>query len=148
MDKKLKEHLLEVLKDIIPYVRGILVYGSFIKGYADVRSDIDICVIEKEEIESKVLYDTILAVSANKRYDIVVFNAISWYLRGEILENNEVIYAEDDADLDFWLYKQLKIWSGMKRRQGLVSADDLIGRVKEGRIKKNLKKEGKAVEVE
>ena len=135
MDKK--EQLLGVLKDMIPYVKGILVYGSFIKGYADVKSDIDICVIEKEGIESKVLYERILKVSADERYDIVIFNRIPWYLRGEILENNEVIYAEDDDDLDFWLYKQLKVWKGMKRRQQLVSADDLIARAEEGRLKRD-----------
>lgn len=131
MDKKMKERLLDVLKDVMPYVRGILVYGSFIKGYADRNSDIDICVIQKEGIESKDLYERILYVSADERYDIVAFNEIPWYLRGEILENHEVIYAEDEDDLDFWLYKQLKIWNGMKRRQGVVSAEDLIGRVKE-----------------
>ena len=131
MDSEMKERLLDVLKDVMPYVRGILVYGSFIKGYADRNSDIDICVIQKEGIESKDLYERILYVSADERYDIVVFNEIPWYLRGEILENHEVIYAEDTDELDFWLYKQLKIWNGMKRRQRLVSAEDLIGRVKE-----------------
>ena len=132
-----KEQLLDLLKDMLPYVKGILVYGSFIKGYADLKSDIDICVIKKEGIESKVLYERILKVSADERYDIVIFNKIPWYLRGEILENNEVIYAEDDDDLDFWLYKQLKIWNGMKRRQRLVSADDLIARAEEGRLKRD-----------
>ncbi|MGB2728541.1 MAG: nucleotidyltransferase domain-containing protein [Halobacteriota archaeon] len=133
MDSEMKERLLDVLKDVMPYVRGILIYGSFIKGYADRNSDIDICVIQKEGIESKdcfALYERILFVSADERYDIVVFNEIPWYLRGEILENHEVIYAADADDLDFWLYKQLKIWNGMKRRQRLVSAEDLIGRAK------------------
>jgi predicted nucleotidyltransferase len=145
MDKKMKEHFLEVVKDVMPYVKGILVYGSVIKGYADVKSDIDICVIEKEGIEPKdcfAVYEKILEVSANERYDIVVFNKIPWYLRGEILENNEVIYAEDKDDLDFWLYKQLKIWNGMKRRQRSVSAEDLIGRVKEGGLKSSRKNRG------
>ena len=136
MDKKMKEQLLDVLKEVIPYVKGILIYGSFIKGYADVNSDIDICVIQKDEgkegedLNLKELYKKILRVSANKRYDIVIFNVIPWYLRGEILENNEVLYAENADELDFWLYKQSKIWNGMKRRQSLVSADDLIERLK------------------
>jgi predicted nucleotidyltransferase len=132
MDKKMKEQLLDVLKDVIPYVKGMLIYGSFIKGYADVNSDIDICVIQKEEegVDLKELYKKILRVSANKRYDIVVFNEIPWYLRGEILENNEILYAENADELDFWLYKQSKIWNEMKRRQSLVSADDLIERLK------------------
>ena len=137
MDMKMKEQLLDVLKDLVPYVKGLLVYGSLIKGYADVTSDIDICAIEKEGIESKDLYERILKVSADKRYDIVMFNKIPWYLKGEILENNEVVYAENADDLDFWLYKQLKIWNGMKKRQSTVSADDLIGRVEEGRLKKD-----------
>jgi predicted nucleotidyltransferase len=122
---------------MVPYVKGILVYGSFTKGYADVTSDIDICAIEREGIESKDLYERILKVSADKRYDIVMFNKIPWYLKGEILENNEVVYAENADDLDFWLYKQLKIWNGMKKRQSTVSADDLIDRVEEGRLKKD-----------
>ena len=134
MAKEMKERLLDALKDVMPYVKGILVYGSFIKGYADRSSDIDICVIQKEGIESKdcfALYERILFVSADERYDIVVFNEIPWYLRGEILKNHVVIYATDADELDFWLYKQLKIWNGMKRRQRIVSAEDLIGRVKE-----------------
>ncbi|MFZ2070953.1 MAG: nucleotidyltransferase domain-containing protein [Halobacteriota archaeon] len=133
----LKEQLLDVLKDLVPYVKGLLVYGSFIKGYADMTSDIDICAIERAGIESKDLYERILKVSADKRYDIVVFNKIPWYLKGEILENNEVVYAENADDLDFWLYKQLKIWNGMKKRQSTVSADDLIDRVEEGRLKRD-----------
>jgi hypothetical protein len=71
-----------------------------------------------------------LRVYANKRYDIGIFNVIPGYLRGEILENNEVLYAENADELDFWLYKRSKIWNGMKRRQSLVSADDLIERLK------------------
>lgn len=114
MDKSMKQQLLDVLKDLVPYVKGLLVYGSLIKGYADMTSDIDICAIEKEGIESKDLYERILNVSADKRYDIVVFNKIPWYLNGEILENNEVVHAENADDLDFWLYTQLKIWDGMK----------------------------------
>ena len=104
------------------------------------NSDIDICVIQKDEGEEgedlnlKELYKRILRVSANKRYDIVIFNVIPGYLRGEILENNEVLYAENADELDFWLYKQSNIWNGMKRRQSLVSADDLIERLKETRL--------------
>jgi len=86
-----------------------------------VKSDIDICLIPKGSIELKELYDRILYASADERYDIAVFNEIHWYLRAEILEHNAVIYAEDEYELDFWLYKYSKTWLGMKRRQRLVS---------------------------
>ncbi len=55
-------------------------------------------MIPKGSIELKELYDRILYVSADERYDITVFNEIPWYLRGEILEHNEVIYADDLID--------------------------------------------------
>jgi predicted nucleotidyltransferase len=138
MDRELKEELLEVLKNIIPYAQGILVYGSFVKGYADRGSDIDICVIPKEGIDLKELYEQILSVSADERYDIVAFTEIPWYLKGEILEDNEIIYAEDEDKLDFWLYKRLKIWNSMKRRQHLVSAADLIKRARSKWVGKRL----------
>ena len=128
MDREI-EDLLNALKDIIPYARGIIVYGSFIKGYADERSDIDICIIKKEGIDLKDLYDRILYVSANERYDIVIFDEIPWYLRGEILENGKIVYAEDMDELDFWLYKRLKIWRDMKRRQKQVRVEDLVSRL-------------------
>ncbi|MEA2055057.1 MAG: nucleotidyltransferase domain-containing protein [Candidatus Thermoplasmatota archaeon] len=130
MDKKIKKNMLNALKDIVQYAKGIMVYGSFAKGYADKQSDIDICVIKKEGINLKNLYDKILQISSNKRYDIVIFDEIPWYLRGEILESGKVIYAQDDDELDFWLYKQLKIWEDMKKRQKLVSPDDLVNRLK------------------
>ena len=129
-----EDHPLYVLKDVVPYVKGILIYGSSIKGYADRNSDIDICVIKKEDINLKDLHERILCISADKRYDVVIFNEMPWYLRGEILENNEIICAEDMDELDFWLYKQLKIWKEMKRRQKPVSAGDLIDRLKKEKV--------------
>lgn len=118
------------LKDIIPYAKGIILYGSFAKGYADEQSDIDICIIKKKEVDAKFLYEKILYVMANKDYDIVMFNMIPWYLRGEILENGKIVYAEDMDELEFWIYKQLKIWKDMKRRQKMLSTKDLINRLK------------------
>ena len=126
MDEKI---ILKDLENIIPYAKGIIVYGSFAKGYANEKSDIDICIIEKEDADEKKLFQEILKVS-NKKYDIVTFNKIPWYLRGEVIENGKVIYAEDMDSLDFWLYKQSKIWKDMKRRQKLVSAENLIKRIK------------------
>ena len=136
MDERLKRAVLAALRGIIPCVRGILVYGSLVKGYADERSDIDICVIKKEGIKSRDLYERILEVSADEKYDIVEFNEMPWYLKGAVLEKKEVIYAEDEDELDFWLYKQLKIWSDLRRRQRVASAADLISRLRRGRLDK------------
>jgi len=66
---------------------------------------------------------------APEGYDIVVYDEIPWYLRGGILERHCIVYAEDPGDLDFWLYKQRRIWSDMKPRQQKASAGDLLRRI-------------------
>lgn len=120
--------IIEDLKDIIPYVKGIIIYGSHVKGYADKNSDIDICVVKKEGIDEKELFYKILSTS--NKYDIIIFDKAPWYIRGEIIENGKVIYAEDADELDFWLYKQSKIWNDMKRRRRRVTEDELLKRLK------------------
>jgi len=41
-----------------------------------------------------------------------------------------VIYALDEDKLDFWMYRQRKIWNDMKIRQIPASREDLLGRAK------------------
>jgi hypothetical protein len=46
------------------------------------------------------------------------------------LEQHCIVYAEDPDDLDFWLYKQRRIWSDMKQRQQKASARDFLRRIR------------------
>ena len=126
MDEK---RILKDLEKLIPYSMGIIIYGSHVKGYADKKSDIDVCIVKKENIDEKKLFHEILNVSSED-YDIVMFDRIPWYLKGKIIEEGKIIYAEDRDYLDFWLYKRAKIWNDMKRRQKKVSKEDLMKRVK------------------
>ena len=48
--------IIKDLKDIIPYVKGIIIYGSHVKGYADKNSDIDVCVVKKKELMKKICF--------------------------------------------------------------------------------------------
>lgn len=120
--------LLEHFREVLPSIRGILVYGSRVKGYADERSDIDICLILHESADRAPVYRRML--TAGERYDIVIFDEIPWYLRGAVLEAHAVLYADDPDDLDYWLYRQLAVWRDMKRRQMPVSSGDLLRRVR------------------
>lgn len=46
------------------------------------------------------------------------------------LSSTAFVYAEDPDDLDFWLSKQRRIWSDMKRRQQKASVQDLLRRIR------------------
>lgn len=102
--------------------------GSHIKGYADERSDIDVCLILSEGADRASVYRRML--TAGERYDIVIFDEIPWYLRGEILEAHTVLYADDPSDLDYWIYKQRSVWRDMKRRQMPAPPGALLRRVR------------------
>ncbi|WP_214021160.1 nucleotidyltransferase domain-containing protein [Methanoculleus sp.] len=119
--------LLEHFREVLPSIKGILIYGSHVKGYADERSDIDICLILHESADRTPVYRRML--TAGERYDIVIFDEIPWYLRGAVLEAHTVLYAEDPGDLDFWLYRQRAVWKDMKRRQMPVPPGDLLRRI-------------------
>lgn len=120
--------LIEHFHGVLPSIRGILIYGSHARGYADERSDIDICLILHEGADRAPVYRRVLTVG--ERYDVVIFDEIPWYLRGAILEAHTVLYADDPDDLDYWLYRQLAVWRDMKHRQMPVSPGDLLRRVR------------------
>ncbi len=120
--------ILDHFGDLLPSIRAILLFGSRAMGYADPHSDIDICLILDDRADRIAVHERMLL--APEEYDIIIYDEIPWYLRGEILERHCIVYAEDPDDLDFWLYKQHRIWSDMKRRQQKASAGDLLKRIR------------------
>ena len=122
-----QDEILNHFRDLLHSIRAILLFGSRVAGYAGPTSDIDICLILTGEADRTAVHDGMLI--APEHYDIVVYDEIPWYLRGGILERHRIIYAEDPDDLDFWLYKQRRIWGDMKRRQQRASSEDLLKRI-------------------
>ncbi len=119
--------ILDHFREILPSIRAILLFGSRAMGYATPESDIDLCLILNDGADRTAVHERMLL--APEGYDIVVYDEIPWYLRGGILERHCIVYAEDPGDLDFWLYKQRRIWSDMKPRQQKASAGDLLRRI-------------------
>lgn len=122
-----QDHILSSFWDLLPSIRGILLFGSRVMGYAGPESDIDLCLILSDSADRVAVHDRMLVTP--EQYDIVVYDEIPWYLRGRILEQHRIIYAKDPDDLDFWLYKQRRIWKEMKRRQKRASVEDLLRRL-------------------
>ncbi|NLB00590.1 MAG: nucleotidyltransferase domain-containing protein, partial [Methanomicrobiales archaeon] len=110
-----QDEILNHFQDILPSIRSILLFGSRTMGYADPQSDIDLCLILNDGADRVAVHNRMLI--APEHYDIVVYDEIPWYLRGRILEQHRIVYAQDPDDLDFWLYKQRRIWTDMKWRQ-------------------------------
>ncbi|MDN7023548.1 nucleotidyltransferase domain-containing protein [Methanoculleus sp. FWC-SCC1] len=126
MAERAEDEIINQFRGVLGSVRGILLYGSRVCGYADSTSDTDLCLILHDNADRTAVYTSIL--NAEPQYDIVVYDEIPWYLRGRILEHHHVVYAEDPEGLDFWLHKQRRVWQDMKRRQQPASLDDLLTR--------------------
>ncbi len=97
---------------------GVLIYGSQVKGEKDKRSDIDICVVAGKKKPLDVLQEIWRQVNTKgKNYDVKIFEELPLYLKGEVMENNEVVYAKDKGKLFEYFYDFRKLWGEQKGRQ-------------------------------
>lgn len=91
--KKARYSLSSVKKKAIPIlkrhsVKRASIFGSFAKGTAKAKSDIDFLIEYKEK--NKSLFDLVdlksdLEDSLKRKVDIITFNSIYWRLREQIL---------------------------------------------------------------
>ena len=94
-------------------VLAILIYGSYEAGDANVRSDIDVCVILKNNDEKEInnIYRKILRISAkNEKYDIRIFEQMPLFMKHQVMENGKIIYAKDGRELEEYFYFFKKLW--------------------------------------
>jgi len=106
---ELLETLKEDFKEFADSCLGILLYGSYVMGVETKRSDVDVCLVKPEE----GVFDKVLRKLGGK-YDVKVFEELPYYVRIEVIKNHIRVYEKDE--LDFYLYKQRKIWKDMERR--------------------------------
>ncbi len=98
----------EFIKD---NVEGILLYGSCANEKADIRSDIDICIIKPRK--SGILQQILKKVGA--KYDIKIFENLPLYVKIDIIENYKIIFG-DEPSLSYYLYGFRKNWEDMRHR--------------------------------
>lgn len=105
-------------------VSGVLLYGSHAKGVADMRSDIDICIVKPQS--SKVM-ERIFAKLGNK-YDVKVFEDLPVYVKMEVIDNYKVIFG-NEPDISYFFYGFRKLGQDMKKRilaNGFSSAREMV----------------------
>jgi hypothetical protein len=106
-------------------VLGVLLYGSVVTGESNERSDIDICVVAPSASDRVELSRWILANVRDERYDVRVFELMPLYLRMEVVEQGEVVHAQDIYELYEYFYTFRKLWDDQKRRQMLTNEEAL-----------------------
>ncbi|HHT9119458.1 MAG TPA: type VII toxin-antitoxin system MntA family adenylyltransferase antitoxin [Candidatus Hypogeohydataceae bacterium YC41] len=92
---------------------AVLLFGSHARGYARPTSDIDVCIVLRDERESfrkRLEYSTL-----SDTIDVQVFQALPLYIRIRILQEGKILHSKDEDFLyqiaidtlkDFELYKK------------------------------------------
>ena len=111
-----KELLRKIEKDFSIFkdkILGILLFGSVVREDTTKRSDIDICLVVGNK-NVKEVFDILLESNLTSKYDVKIFENLPLKLKGEVLENNVEIWARDEFELSYYLYKYRKIWEDQK----------------------------------
>ncbi len=89
---------------------GILLYGSYVRGEATERSDVDVCLVNPKA----GTYERVLERLGGK-YDVKVFEELPLYIQIEVIKNHRVIYG-DELELSEYFYRFRKLWTDMEHR--------------------------------
>ncbi|WP_297068278.1 nucleotidyltransferase domain-containing protein, partial [Thermococcus sp.] len=82
---------------------GILLYGSYVRGEATERSDVDVCLVNPKA----GTYERVLERLGGK-YDVKVFEELPLYIQIEVIKNHRVIYG-DELELSEYFYRFRKL---------------------------------------
>jgi uncharacterized protein len=88
----------EILKECSGEIDAILLFGSHANGSAIWRSDIDICVIFKKDVnlQEATKFRIGIAGKVSDKVDIQVFNILPLKLKKSIADNHKILFQHDD----------------------------------------------------
>ena len=84
-------------------IKAILLFGSFADGSFTTRSDIDICVVFKDEISLKEATKFRIRISGQlpSKVDIQVFNVLPFKIKKSIAANHKILYKNGFDNINF-----------------------------------------------
>ncbi len=100
-------------------VLGIMLFGSWARGEANERSDIDLCIIAPEVEDKASLWREAISEPRNSRYDVRIFELLPLYMKMAVIEEGVVVYSRDVLDLYEYFYPFRREWGDQKHRQQL-----------------------------
>lgn len=94
----------------------VVLFGSYASCEADIRSDIDIAIITRENDRKKALeLWTKLLGKAHDNYDIKIFELLPLHIKASLIQNYKVIFG-NRLDISEYFYYFRKLWNDMKYR--------------------------------
>jgi len=108
----------------IPDIEAVLLFGSYARGDASPRSDLDICIVaprvKTSEGMARLLGSVWQQVDANE-YDVWLFEELPLYMQIDIIENHRILHCRDVPSLYEYFYSFRKRWAHEQYRQTLAT---------------------------
>ncbi len=125
MDKQIEIQTIDLLKEMIPGLLGIYIFGSYANNSMTSESDVDIAFltfqkispVEKWKIQEK------LASTLNTNVDLVDMKDASVVLRSEIIENGIRIYTTDKFECDNFEVTSYSMYADLNESRMLILND-------------------------
>lgn len=100
-------------------VLGVMLYGSWARGDASERSDIDICIVAPEIQDKAALWREAISELRDARYEVRIFELMPLYMKMAVIEDGVVVCSRDVLDLYEYFYPFRRVWEDQKHRQML-----------------------------
>ena len=103
---------------------GTLVFGSWARGEASERSDIDLCIVAPRASDPGALWREALSNIQDSRYEVRIFELLPLYMKMAVIEGGVVVCSRDVLELYEYFYPFRRLWEDQKRRQ-TVSREEM-----------------------
>jgi predicted nucleotidyltransferase len=103
---------------------GTLVFGSWARGEASERSDIDLCIVAPRASDPGALWREALSQIQDLRYEVRIFELLPLYMKMAVIEEGVVVCSRDVLELYEYFYPFRRLWEDQKRRQ-TVSREEM-----------------------
>lgn len=117
---QLTQRIVKDLSSLPVEIPGIYLYGSFVNGMADERSDIDICLVAGNNQDPAGLQSLVWRNIGSEKYDIRIFELLPLYLQIRILATGILLSSPDPAALSEYVYQYWKRWDDQRWYQSPI----------------------------
>lgn len=112
-----KKSLDKIRKELAPLKDyWVVIYGSYVRGECNARSDIDVAIITRARDTQRNLriWWNILG-KVPSYYDVRIFELLPLHIKMEIFKEHIVIFG-DPRDISEYMYSYYRVWKDMRHR--------------------------------
>lgn len=113
-------------------VLGVMLFGSWARGEASERSDIDICIVAPEAEDKAALWREAISRLRDERYEVRIFELLPLYMKMAVIEEGVVVFSKDGLDLYEYFYPFRRDWGDQKHRQ-TISREEMVSMLRASR---------------